>query len=106
MLEAGAALLEAGVPVNAILAEGIEVEHDAERIARRFVRLVLQHLIERGAVRSPAQASTVTELVTELLPHASHVIGEYVQVALRDQIRQEIEVSLGRLLQAEADGGT
>jgi DNA-binding transcriptional MerR regulator len=105
MLEAGSALLEAGVPIEAILAEGTEVEQDADRIARRFVRLVVNHLIEAGAVRSPAQASTVTELVNDLLPHASRVIGEYVQVAMRDQIRQEIETGLGRLLQAEADGG-
>lgn len=108
VLEAGTGLLSAGIPLMAILEEGLWVKGEADVIARRFVRLALNHVIEAGAVTADARASSVTELVSRLVPFASKVVAEYVDAALRRQIHLEIESQIGDLLQedpSEPDSG-
>jgi DNA-binding transcriptional MerR regulator len=99
MLSAGAALTEAGVPIEAVIDEGVRLERDIDEIARRFVHLALDHVIEGGAVRSAGHAATITDLVTGLVPYASAVVDEYLRVALQRHIKEAIREQLDGLLE-------
>jgi len=105
-LRAGAALVAAGIPPEAVVAEGVELRSDADAIARRFVKLAADHLIDEGALSASSTATTVTELVGELLPFASTVVNELLRVALNEQIHEEVELQISRLLDGDTDTDT
>lgn len=98
VLAAGTTLVAAGIPLGAVLEEGLRLQRDAEAIAARFVRLAMDHVIAGGAVTPEARASTVTDLVRPLLPYAPQVIGDYVQAALQRRIHEVIESEIDHLL--------
>ena len=101
MLAAGTALTNAGIPLEAVLEEGFRLREDARVIARRFVELAVRHVIDEGAITPGSPATSVTELVQELVPHAPTVVAELVEVALRDSIHDEIARQIGHLLTPE-----
>lgn len=104
-LEAGAALLAAGTPPLEVLEVAHRVARHADEIAQDFVELVAAHLIADGAVSDPARHESVTELAEGLVPHATAVLNDYLDVAMRRQIRNEIERQLSKLLDPDATGG-
>lgn len=101
VLNAGTALVAAGIPLSAVIDEGFRLRHDAQVIARRFVELAVRHVIDEGALTPGSPASSVTDLVQELVPHAPTVVAELVDAALRDSIHDEIARQIGHLLSAE-----
>ena len=103
VLSAGTALTNAGIPLTAVIEEGFRLREDARVIARRFVELVVRHVIEEGATTPDSPASSVTELVQELVPHAPTVVAELVERALRDSIHDEIAQQIGNLLSTDGE---
>lgn len=101
VLSAGTALVAAGVPLAAVLEEGARLQRDARVMAKRLVELVVHHVIDEGAIVSGSSAPSVTDLVQALVPHATTVVAELVEVALRDSIHGEIARQIGHLLTAE-----
>lgn len=105
VFESGEELVLAGIPADAVLEEGVRLTQDADQIAERFVRLVADSVIVDGAVTPATHASSVTELVTRLVPLAERVVADYLRVALQRQIGLEIERQIGGMVHTEADDG-
>lgn len=101
VLEAAAALVATGIPLDAIVAEGFRLQRDADEIALRFVHLATDHVIQDGSLSPEARASSVTDLVGQLVPFAPVVVAEYVKLALTRHIQDEIDSQLGHLLDDE-----
>ena len=88
LLQAGAALLEAGVPLEAMLDEGQTLQADMDRIAERFVNLFLDHVwrpyVSRGM--PPDQLPAVTEALQRLRPVAGTAVSEWLAAAMSRRV--------------------
>ena len=102
VLQAGAALVAAGIPPDELLAEAVRLRDDARAIAERFVRLGVEHAIREGALAVPTSADSVTELVGRVSPLATEAVAEFVRSALKQQIHDEVERQLEYLLGGSA----
>jgi len=88
MLRAGAELVRIGVPIHAVLDQAEALRAEADRIAERFVSLVLEHVwvpfVEAGM---PAERlSNITELIERLRA----IAGETVMPALAQAMERQI----------------
>lgn len=106
VLRAGAALVAAGIPLEAIIAEGLQLRRDADAIAERLTKLAFQYLVAEGRLSDTAttSAATVTDLAVELLPFASSAVSEVVEAAMRRQIHDLVEQQIARLLSPSGAG--
>src|SRR5438067_6906372 len=73
ILEAGAELLAAGIPLDAVLDEAAALQADADRIAERFVHLLFHHVWEPfvEAGMPPDQLPRITEVIERVRPVAA-----------------------------------
>lgn len=101
VLQAGAALVAVGIPLEAVVEEGLQLRRDADAIAGRLATLVFEYLFAEGRLADPgasSSAATATDLALELLPFASSTVAEVVEVAMRRQIHDMVEQEIARLL--------
>ncbi len=91
MLEAGAALVGAGVPVDAVVAHALALRADMERVAQRFVELAVTEILEPLGDPIPAsELPRLTELVTRLRPLAQRAVDAELARAMEQQVRQRL----------------
>jgi DNA-binding transcriptional MerR regulator len=86
LLDAALALVDAGVPLSAILDEGEFVQRQAAAVADRFVALVRSHVLGgRGLKRlTPAEVQRMATAVETLRPVAGDVVAaEFARVMAR-----------------------
>ena len=90
MLHAGAELVAAGVPLEAILGIARQLRRDVERIAERFVKLTETHLFERygDSLPPPEDVPRLTELVERLRPLAEMVVDAELARAMERRVRE------------------
>jgi len=101
LFQAGVDLVAAGIPIDAVLAEGIAAQRDVDRIAQRFVQLVVDHVVD--APGGPGiDGMPLTELVRRLRPLAEIVLTAQVGPAIERHTHDALEAHLDRLI----DGGT
>ncbi len=109
LLEAGAALVAAGVTVPAVVGHALALRTDIERIAERFVDLVKAEIIDPLGEPIPTdELPRLTELVTRLRPLAEQVVDAELARAIDRQVRARLSETMDRLAaQAPtADGRT
>jgi len=96
-LEVGAILIRAGVPVEAILAAGAGLRDDIDRVARRFVDLVDNHVFEPRGEPPPARdVPELASLVDRLRPLTTEVVRTELARAMERHIRQRFGEHLRR----------
>jgi DNA-binding transcriptional MerR regulator len=88
LLQAGAELVQVGVPLAAVLDEAEVLQSDMRRIAERFVNLFLEHVwqpyVDRGM--PPGDLSAVTEALQRLRPVAGTAVETWLAAAMERQI--------------------
>jgi DNA-binding transcriptional MerR regulator len=99
LLEAGAELVRAGVPLDAVLDELARLRRDADRIARRFVELAARWVFERSgeALPPPEEVPRLAELARRLRPLATAVVSAVLARAMERHVRARLGERLGRL---------
>ena len=98
LLEAGAALVAAGVTVPAVVGHALALRTDIERIAERFVDLVESEIIDPlGEPIPAAELPQLTELITKLRPLAEQVVIAELGRAIDRQIRARLSETMDRL---------
>jgi DNA-binding transcriptional MerR regulator len=104
MLSAGAELVRAGVPIHAVLDQAEALRADADRIAARFVDLVLDHIWKPFvAAGMPAdRLSHITELVEKLRPLAGETLMPALAQAMERQVAAAASTTLRSLKEQEA----
>jgi len=92
-LEAGAELLAAGIPLDAVLDEAAALQEDADRIAERFVHLLFHHVWEPfvEAGMPPDQLPRITEVIERLRPVAAMA----VLPALANAMSRKVSAAVG-----------
>jgi DNA-binding transcriptional MerR regulator len=97
-LAAGAELLAAGMPLDAVLDEAAALRADADRIAARFVGLFLRYVWEPFvAAGLPAdQLPRITELIERLRPVATASVMPYLALAMQRQVNAAVGEGLVR----------
>jgi len=97
LLEAGAALVEAGVPLQAVVDHGRALRADIERIAERFVDLAVSEIIDPLGTPIPAEdLPRLTELVTRLRPMAERVVDAELARAMDRFVAARLGESMER----------
>lgn len=90
VLQAGAVLIEAGVPLRAVLDEAAALQEDMDRIADRFVTLFLDHVwqpfVDRGM--PPEQLRSVTEALHRLRPVAGITVAHWLAAAMERRVNE------------------
>ena len=98
LLQAGAALLEAGVPLDAMFTEAAALQEDMDRIAGRFVELFLAHVwrpyVDRGM--PPEELPTVTEALQRLRPVAGTAVSQWLASAMASRVTDVAAETLAR----------
>jgi DNA-binding transcriptional MerR regulator len=97
-LAAGAELLAAGMPLDAVLDEAAALRADADRIAARFVGLFLQFVWEPfvAAGMPSDQLPRITELIERLRPVATNSVVPYLALAMHRQVNAAVGEGLIR----------
>ena len=100
LLQAGAELVRAGVPLGALLDDARLLRADVERIARRFVDLVGAEVFGRDdELPGPEDAARMTELVQRLRPLGGTVVAVMLAQAMERSVRAQLDDRLARLLE-------
>ncbi|MBV8979428.1 MAG: MerR family transcriptional regulator [Acidimicrobiia bacterium] len=100
LLHAGAELVAAGIPLEAVLNHARQLERDTDRIAARFVELVSANVFEPYGDR-PFPASDVprlAELLRRLRPLAELTVDAYLARAMEQRLAGELGNHYDRLL--------
>jgi DNA-binding transcriptional MerR regulator len=106
LLEAGLALVQAGVPVAAVTALAHRLEHDVDRLAGAFVDVVVEHVVEPMATGAgPDEVARLAGLVTRLRPLALRVVAAELGRALERRVHDELGEQLTRLAGATTAAG-
>lgn len=97
LLHAGAELIAAGVPIEAVFAHARKLHRDVDRIAARFVELARTHIFDRYGddLPPPEDVPRLAELVKRLRPLAEMVVDTELARALERHVME----SLGRHLE-------
>lgn len=104
LLEAGAELARAGVPLDEILKLARGLRRDMDRVARRFVDLVADHVFDPlGEPLPTADVPRVAELVRRLRPMAGKVVDAELARAVQGRVQDQLAERLGRILGREQD---
>lgn len=100
LLRVGAELHKIGVPLGALLEELAALRADVDRIARRFVRLILTHVFDKASdsMPPPTEAQRLADIVRRLRPLAGVVVDDALALALERHIREGLGARLDRLL--------
>jgi DNA-binding transcriptional MerR regulator len=106
LLEAGAELARAGVPLDDILELARSLRRDMDRVARRFVDLVAEHVFDPLGEPLPTdEVPRLAELVRRLRPMAGRVVDAELERAVQRRVQEQLEERLGRILGRERDAG-
>jgi DNA-binding transcriptional MerR regulator len=100
LLQVGAELVAAGIPLRAVLRLEMELRERIEDVARSFVDLVVEHVFL--PVGEPIPASEVprlTEIVARLRPLARQAVDAELAAAMERHAQAELRARLARLLQ-------
>lgn len=107
LLQAGAALVEVGVPLDAMLEEGAALQQDMDRIAERFVQLFLDHVwqpyLDRGM--PPEELPAVTEALQRLRPVAGIAVSQWLATAMERRVSHVAPETLAQT-PAQTRGGS
>lgn len=99
LLEAGAELVRAGVPLADVLKLARALRRDMDRVARRFVDLVAEKVFDPlGEVPPAEDVPRVTELVRRLRPLAGKAVDTQLARAMQHRVQEELGERLGRML--------
>lgn len=101
LLHAGEELVEAGVPLEALLDEASELRVDVERIAKGFVDLVAEHVFDPvGGGRMPPREEVprLAAIVRRLRPLATMVVEAELARALERAAQQALDARLAHVL--------
>jgi DNA-binding transcriptional MerR regulator len=103
LLEAGAALVEAGVPLQAVIDHGRALREDIERVAERFVELAVTEIIDPLGTPIPAEdLPRLTEMVNRLRPMAERVVDAELARAMDRLVRARLGESMDRMAQQQS----
>jgi DNA-binding transcriptional MerR regulator len=107
LLEAGLALVQAGVPVAAVSDLARRLDQDVDRLAGAFVDVVVEHVVEpMAADAGPEEVARLAGLVTRLRPLALRVVAAELGRALQRRVHDELGEQLTRLAAAAGTPGT
>lgn len=99
LLEAGAELARAGVPPARVLELARALRRDMDRVARRFVDLVAEEVLDPlGEPLPKHEVARLTELVRRLRPLAAKAVDAELARAMERRVEEELGERLGRML--------
>jgi DNA-binding transcriptional MerR regulator len=100
LLLAGAELIAAGIPLEAVLNHARQLARDTDRIAARFVELVSANVFEPYGDRPfPAKdVPRLTELLRRLRPLAETTVDAYLARAMEQRMARELGEHYDRLM--------
>jgi hypothetical protein len=99
LLAIAAELIDAGIPLAAVLELGGALFADVDRIARRFVDLVTEHVFDPVGEPLPAdQVPRLAEIVRRLRPLAAASVDTVLADAMERHVAEELQVRLSRIL--------
>ncbi|WP_084337207.1 MerR family transcriptional regulator [Actinomadura oligospora] len=93
-LEASVAFVRAGVPLEEVLAAGMELRRRLDELAALFVRLTSQYVVAGPAGKDPGD---LAETLARLRPGAQVTVEAGFAAAMDRQVRAEIDRVLGGL---------
>jgi DNA-binding transcriptional MerR regulator len=99
LLRAAIELVQAGVPLTAVVEHARELRRDVERLAERFVDLVDVNVFRPAAgdgLPTPAEAARLGELAQRLRPLADDVVIGELDRAIDRLVRQRLAAHLAR----------
>ncbi|RMI47927.1 MerR family transcriptional regulator [Actinomadura harenae] len=92
--EASVAFVQAGVPIEEVLAAGVELRRRLDELAALFVRLTSQYVVGGAAGQDP---DGLAETLARLRPGAQVTVEAGFAAAMDRQVRAEIDRVLGGL---------
>jgi DNA-binding transcriptional MerR regulator len=99
LLRAARELTELGIPLNHALAVGEAIRKHTTQIAKEFVRLFVQDVLDpmrEGEGISDADLSRASEAVERLRPLASEAVLASFGIVMTEAVERQIERELGR----------
>jgi DNA-binding transcriptional MerR regulator len=105
LLHAGAELVAAGIPLDAVLNHARKLARDTDRIAARFVELVSAHVFEPYGDRPfpAADVPRLADLLRRLRPLAETTVDAYLARAMERRMAKELGEHYDRLLEHLGD---
>jgi hypothetical protein len=103
LLDMGARLVAAGVPVETLLDEGELLRADCDRIAERFVALFVAHVWE-PFIEAGRPASELKKIV-DYLALTRPLPVEATSVMMGQAMQRQFEKAIGELLDREVEAG-
>jgi hypothetical protein len=105
LLHVGAELVEAGIPLSAVLEIADQIRQDCDEIASRFVHLVDEHILaEADLLGSAGDVARVAEVVRRMRPLVQMVVNPFVAQAMETRVRAVLGDKLEILLKADDSG--
>jgi DNA-binding transcriptional MerR regulator len=99
MLQVGAELVAAGIPLSAVLALGQKLRSDIDRVAVAFVDLVSTYVFAPVGEPIPSdEVPRLTEIVRRLRPLAKEAVDAELADAMERHVAMELRHRLGRIL--------
>jgi hypothetical protein len=103
LLHAGAELARSGVPLPVLLDELAAVRADVDRMAERFVTMVVDHVLGGGRrIPDAGQAREMAAVVQRIRPLAEMVVDAVLAAALERHARARLGASLAAVLEDQA----
>lgn len=101
LLEAGAELVRAGVPLGAALEIGKQLRRAMVTVSRAFVDLVAEHVVAPlGDPLPPEEVPRLAELVQRLRPLAARVVDAELARAMEERVEAALGDHVVRMLEA------
>lgn len=98
LLAAGAEIVAAGVPLDAVLDQLERLQIDIDKVAGEFVGLITEHLVDPlGDVPSADEVDELGSMVDRLLPLAEAVVDAELAAALERHVQAQVTERLDRL---------
>lgn len=98
LLTIAAELAGSGIPLDAVLALGRELFDDIDRVARRFVDLVIVHVFDPVGEPLPAdKVPQLAEIVRRLRPLAQESVEVVLADAMERHVGNELRARLARM---------
>jgi DNA-binding transcriptional MerR regulator len=106
LLRAGADLVAAGVPLEAVLTLGQRLRRDIDDVAEGFVELVTTHVFDPlGDAIPAAEVPRLAEIVRRLRPLAGDAVAAELADAMERHVSAQLGESLGRVLASQEPRG-
>jgi DNA-binding transcriptional MerR regulator len=99
LLEAGVELVRAGVPLEEVLLLARALRRDMDRVARRFVDLVVEQVFDPLGESFPKEdIPRLAELVRRLRPLAAKAVDAELARAMQGRVQDQLDERLERML--------